>query len=752
MSDSVLGALAAALGIIDVYHDIRGRAHPTDDHCRRRIAAALGYPAWTEAAAASSLARLTAARWRRLTPAIQVVGRGCRPEVALRVPAAATGRVAWRLVAEDGTETAGEVPLDTLAVRAAAELDGRSMLARARALPATALPDGYHRLTVEVSGPDASASGSVGETVLAVTPPAARDLGDALGGRRRAWGVAAQLYGVRDAAAWGFGDFGTLARLGALVGRRGGDVVGINPVHALFPGDPGRFSPYAPSHRAFLDSRYIDVTRVPEFAETPAARDLVASDRHRAALAAAQAAALIDHAAVWALKRPVLEALFDAFRRRERVHPSARGGAFADFCAARGDGLRRMAVFDALVEARTEADPYDADWRRWPAGLRDPDGPEVAAFAADNTERVAFFQYLQWLADQQLADAAAATRAAGARLGLYGDLAVGTEPGGAEAWANQAAVATGLSLGAPPDPLGPEGQDWGLAPFAPIGLAEAGYAPFLAMLRAVMRHTGVVRIDHVMGLRQMFVYPRPETGPPEGADRPGRVGAYLRAPFEDLLGLVALESARSGAVVVGEDLGTVPDGFRPAVAAAGLRSYRVLVFEREADGRHRPPAAWPAQALATSTTHDLPTLAGWWRGRDLDWRRRLGQIADDAALVEAAAGRRADRAALVAAVRAAGLLAPAPAGTGIDPVVDAADLPETVLVAVWHFLAATPCDLAILPLEDIVGAVEQPNLPGTIDQHPNWRRRLAPPLDALAEDDRLATLARTMHAAGRTDA
>lgn len=425
-------------------------------------------------------------------------------------------------------------------------------------LPGRDLPLGYHRLIL-------TGRGRAAATTLIVAPRQCF-----LPASERQWGVAMQLYGVCSARNWGIGDFADLGVLADAAAAAGASCVGINPVHALLAPASGVVSPYSPSSRSFLNALYIAPDIVPELADSAEARAMVAAAAP--GLAALRGAALVNHAGVAAAKAPVLAALhgaFDARRRRDAGNPRAR--VFATFAAAGGAALTRFATFEALAEMMSAEQGGSHDWRKWPARYRRPDAPAVLAFAAANPERLDFHRYLQWLADTQLGEAARRATAAGMPVGLYGDLAVGVHPGGAEAWGEQGLVAAGVSIGAPPDAYNAEGQDWGLAPFNPIGLRAQAYRPFAEVLAANMRHAGALRIDHVMGCMRLFWVP-------EG-QRP-TAGTYVAYPFDDLVRIVALESVRQRCVVIGEDLGTVPPGLRARLRRAGMLSYRLLVFLR----------------------------------------------------------------------------------------------------------------------------------------------------------------------------
>ncbi len=590
------------------------------------------------------------------------------------------------------------------------------------------MPLGYHRLAISATGAGAGATAEIG---LVIAPDSCH-LPAALQPGARSWGLTAQLYGLRSERDWGIGDFSDLAALCREAGKLGAAAVGINPLHALFAAEPRHFSPYSPSSRVWLDYLYIDVTQVPGFAEDPAAQALMPAE----ADLPARGAGLVDYAAVAALKRPVLEALFQRFRARERGGASPLGGAFRAFQQEGGEALAAFATFEALHEHFTRAGgPFS--WHAWPAEMRHPHSAAVAEFARAHAGRVEFFQFLQWQADHQLGAAAAAGRDSGLAIGLYRDLAVGVNPNGADAWADQNLVIPGMAIGAPPDVLSRAGQNWGLAPINPLALRRRGFAPVIAALRANMRHAGILRIDHVMSLQRLYWIP-------SGA--PATAGAYVRYPLRDLLRLVALESRRQGCAVVGEDLGTVPEGFRETMQAACVLSYRVFVFERRGDGSFIPPGEYPPLAAASAATHDLATLKGFWLGLDIAWRHRLGLYPNASAEAVEAAERRRDRHLLLEALAREGLLAPDRFGAFLSADGEPAYGPE-LGEAIHAYLARSRSRLMLVQIEDITGEGEQANLPGTTEAHPNWRRRLPSPLEALLAGPEMARVAALVTAA-----
>jgi 4-alpha-glucanotransferase len=562
---------------------------------------------------------------------------------------------------------------------------------------------GYHALRIDGV-----------QTMLAIAPPRAPDVAN-LTGRPRAFGVAAQLYALRQPGDGGIGDCSGLRAAVRALGAAGADALALSPTHALFAAEPGRASPYAPSSRLALNPLLADP--VPLFGEAACAAAWQHADQ-AGQRQAWEEDALIDWPRAAAARYAMLRALFGALPGHKSVQ-----SAFGAWAETSPEALREHAVFEAL-HATHRAEKWD--WRGWPASLRDPAGPAVAAFAASHSLEVEFHLFCQFLAAHSLGGTQAEARHAGMGIGLIADLAIGMDPAGSQAWSRPSDLLTGLSVGAPPDQLNRDGQGWGLTTFSPTALRATGYAPFLATLRAALRHAGGLRIDHVMGLRRLWLVP-------DGASP--TEGAYLDMPATDLLRLVALEAHLHGALVIGEDLGTVPDGFREALAGRGILGMRVLPFERDARGRFLPPDGWQKDALAMTSTHDMQPIAGWWRGTDLGWQARLaGEMAPCPA---ALAARQADRTALWQAARDAGLTEAArPPPYRPQPAVDAA----------IAYVAATPAVLAIVPVEDLLGLEEAPNLPGTTDEHPNWRRRLPEPLSAaLAHPNvaaRLATLRR----------
>jgi 4-alpha-glucanotransferase len=705
--DARLRHLADLAGIEPFHWDLQGNRHETSPETARQLLWALGIPADDPVTVAATIREFEESSWRSPLDPVAVVRSGGDGAVFASLPAEVPAKsVRWRIIEEDGNCRLDPSCLDDAPIAARREIASHTVLKRRIQLPVN-LPEGYHRLHLD---------GAVEAAMPLIVAPARCYLSPAVADDRRVWGIAAQLYALRSEANWGVGDFGDLARLCEIASALGAATVGVNPLHALFQSDPEWASPYSPNSRLFLNPWYLDVTAVSDLADCEDARDVIASSSMVRALGAVKAADTVAYGAVARLKRNVLERLYESFRHAHLARAGdARAAEFRRFLEEGGERLRRFALFEALSEhLGTNA------WGTWPASYRHPGSGEVSAFARDHSNRVEFFQYLQWQAELQLAEATRRAGRGGLTLGIYRDLALSSNPDGADVWSEQDAFALGARIGAPPDPFNALGQDWGLPPFHPARLRVKGYAPFIALLRANMRHAGVLRLDHVMGLMRLFWVPRGGTP---------AAGAYVRYPFEDLLGILALESRRGRCVVIGEDLGTVPEGFRPRMAEAGVLSYRVLYFERDGE-RFKKPGTYPRLAAACVSTHDLPTLKGFWTGASLEERERLGLFPSEEERRSHRAARLRDRRLLLDAVAEEGLL---PAGVDPNHSDSVAMTPE-LMQAIHLYLARTPCCLLMVQIDDLAGEEDQVNLPGTTTERPNWRRKLSKTLQEIAAD------------------
>lgn len=528
------------------------------------------------------------------------------------------------------------------------------------------------------------------------------------------FGIAAQLYSLRSSRNWGIGDFGDLLKLVDLGKRNGAAAIALNPLHQLHLANPSAVSPYAPLSRRFLNALYIDVDW---------AAEKFGVILHGIDVAALRAEKYVDYERVTEMKLRGLQQLFDAIdcdaliAAFEQEHPD----------------VRLVATYEAIMEAMRAKDPSIYSWLQWPQELQVHDGGAVLAFQGAHRERVAFFMFLQFLADRQLSEVAAAARTM--KVGLYRDLAVGVDIASADVWSDPQSYALGLSVGAPPDPLALEGQNWGLPPLHPRVLEQRAYEPFITLVRSNMQHAGALRIDHVMGLKRLFVYPR---------ENPKLGGAYISYDFEAMLGIVALESQRNRCMVVGEDLGTVPAGFRERLAPERAFTIRVLQFERDHAGGFRAPSEYPPDSVASTGTHDLMPLAGYWHADDVALRERLGWEKEEMAQRERSE-RKDARDAMIAAFLQHGCLQAPDAETLRAAGADLSDDQTLMLLVAAHkYLARTASRLVLMQLEDALGQREPVNVPGSVHEEPNWRRKLSVTVEDLETNDIFSTLAAAM--------
>jgi (1->4)-alpha-D-glucan 1-alpha-D-glucosylmutase len=568
------------------------------------------------------------------------------------------------------------------------------------------------------------------ETCLVIVAPSRCWTPPELDAGERWWGYTVQLYALRSSHDWGIGDFGDLRRFVEIASRQGASFVGLSPLHSLFPHRPEVASPYSPSSRNALNPIYLDVQLLLDQSGCREASAHVHSDAFQERLHALRASELVDYAGVARAKEEVLLMLWRHFEAKEIGRGTARGAHFEAFAQERENSLGRHALFEVLQAHFFAQDANVWGWPAWPEEYRDANADCVKAFAREHVSQVRFRLWLQWLAQSQLENAQRYARTRGMGLGLYCDLAVGVNEGGSETWVQPQLYALGMHVGAPPDPLNALGQDWGLPPVNPVALEQARFAPWIETLRSNMRHAGALRLDHVMALMRLFWTHEGE-------------GTYVRYPLDALLAILAVESHRHECMVIGEDLGNVAPRMREAMAEKSLLSYRPLLFERAEDGSFKPPAQWVPHALAVVSTHDLPTLRGFWLGEDMQVLAQLNLYPNDAARDQHVVERAQDRARLLIALEREGLLPP---GASVQPT-SIPDATPAFVDAVYAYLARTPCSLVGVQLEDVTGQLLQVNVPGTMeDQFPNWRRKLSATVDELASDPRFASLASVLRA------
>ena len=719
---ALIERMARLRGIGDAYHDYCGDLRHFSLDTKQDLLRAMGCNVDDPALLALELSQLEVARWGNFLPPV-AAARGARIGIDINVAARELGStVEWSVRLEEGLRHHGSLSTADCPEVWRGEVEGSWITRRHWDLPLD-LPAGYHELEARI------AAGAAGRCLLIVSPSRCYEPAPLAAGRRL-WGVAVQLYTLRSQDNWGVGDFNDLGSLIRWLAPHGAGFIGLNPLHALAPADPERSSPYSASSRHFLNVLYIAVPQVPEFRNCAAARQRLADPKVAQRLTELRAREWVDYRGVAQLKLEILALLYRDFRDRHLAFGSGRAQDFRAFVAAGGDLLQMHVRFDALDRHCRATLGVASGWLSWPEEFRDVNGSAAAQFAAEHPTEVEFYAYLQWLAHGQLRDAQALTRELGMPIGLYGDYAVGANASGSETWVDQSSYRLGAEIGAPPDPLALKGQGWGIPPQDPYVMLTQRLRGFVRLIQSNMRYYGALRLDHVMALfRQWWV----------AAGRSPTEGAYVHYPLSQLLTVLALESVRSACLVVGEDLGVVPDEMRRAMPEYGLYHYKVLLFEKH-NGRFRRPEEYVRHALATVTTHDMPTLRSFWEGRDIELRRRLHLYPSVAIEGDVIREREQDRELLLGALREQGL-------TPAQPATPSGAFTAALAHAVHLYLARSATALTALQIEDLLGMTLPVNVPGTDREYPNWQRKVSADIEDMAARVDLAACFEEIHRA-----
>ena len=718
-----LHTLANLHGLGEEYYDHKGELRSISAATLAAIIRAMGVRVDDPDALDLAVGELQARVWTTPVPAVLVLHPTDARRVPVSVPQNLGARtLSWSLQLETGIQSRGKCDIASLEIAAQGSVAQMKFDRLLVPLPAD-LPMGYHDFSITLD------SGLSGTTRIIVAPQQCY-LPTSMSDGKRHWGLAVQLYTLRTADNWGIGDFGDLRELIKHVAPRGCSVIGVNPLHALSLSDPSNCSPYSPSSRYFLNALYIAIEDVPEFAECEGLRRRTQSEEFQEMLGRLRAADNVQYEQVAQLKLDALRELYEHFRIHHLHTRSARAERFKNFTAARGNALFLHALHSSLDAHFRRQGPRYWGWPAWPDEYRTPASAAVHRYAKENVAEVQFYQYLQWLADEQLAQVQRFASAQMMAIGLYGDIAVGASAAGSETWANPSLYLQQVSIGAPPDPLALKGQAWGVPPQLPLELRTQKYEPFINLIRSNMLHTGALRIDHVMALFRLWWVP---------ASMGATEGTYAHYPLRDLLGILALESIRNHCLVIGEDLGTVPDEIRSAMEHHRILHYKVLFFEKD-DNAFKLPQAYEPLSLATVTTHDLPTLHGWWEGDDLKLRDRLNLYPSAELAEEIRLQRCADRRGLVEALVRAGLWhwqawEPLPA------------YGNALARAIHLYLGMSSALLVTLQVEDLLGMRDAVNVPGTHLEHANWQRKLSATISQSIENENTQELFRALSAA-----
>ena len=707
-----LAKLAQACGIFDFYWDVHGVQHFARDDDRRLLLTAMGYPCADDVQARASLEDITERDAAETAPPVVVCRQSELPlRVPFRIPKHSNRRYRIELTLEDQTRSDRELSGDGVRFLRDREIEGQ--LQAELEFSVQDLPIGYHTLVLYSP---AEATEILSCTRLIVVPdrcytPPALERGEKL------WGISAQLYSLHSQNTCGIGDTGALKGLLQFAAENGASFVGLNPLHSISPGPGPDRSPYSPSTRSAFNVLYIDLLRAAEYLNATEILSYLKSDAYAERTAALQATDLISYTEVSACKFEIFQQLYDFFVS-EHAERSKEAAQFSTFVRERGNELEEYATYAALREHFVVKDPMRAHWNTWPLHFQDPLSPEVAAFRQDAAERVRMYQFLQWLIELQLGEAADLARDSGLAIGLYMDLALGAGDGGADTWSNRELYAFGMGMGAPPDALAPQGQNWGLPPMVPSRLEEACFVPFIQALRAAMRYSGALRIDHAMSLQRLYWVPGMLS-----ADR----GAYVRYPLDALMGILALESVRNQCLIIGEDLGTVSEEVQQAMQKYGVLSYKVFYFMHNDKDVFELPAGYQSSALVVTSTHDLPTWVGYMTEHDLEVRKQLSLHAPEVMKILEEM-RSSQKKGILDVLLRAGYISKEEA-VAVQRGKDS--LWPDLSARVHSFLGTTAACIQAVQLEDLAGEHEQANLPGTVEEHPNWKRRSVLSMEAL---------------------
>ncbi|UJF17498.1 4-alpha-glucanotransferase [Vibrio sp. SS-MA-C1-2] len=709
--ETELQQVAKLAGLAESYISAWGDEAHVSEEQQRKILAGLGYDTSSDSKLLASAQKM---HQQPVLDPVLVIQQDKPLEISLHVATSArVNEFSWQLETEQGDVTNGQ--LSDLDVRDERTENGAIVFL----LPVT-LSEGYHTLNV-----NRKRRKTPYEMTLIVTPASCYKQ-PTLAEGKKSWGTSIQLYTLRTEQNWGIGDFGDLKQLVGEIAQRGGDFVGLNPIHSLFPAMPESASPYSPSSRTWLNTIYLDVGAIAEFAQSEEAQNLVGSVDFQQRISVARSNEWVQYREVSALKMAILPLLFKVFQQQHLAKNSVRAKAFQAFVKEGGDSLVHQAAFDALHAELIQQDSNCWGWPVFPEKYRQFDRKDVQNYIIENQDTIQLYMYSQWQAAEQLSEVQHFAKEQGMTLGLYRDLAVGVSECGSETWANDGTLCMDLSVGAPPDILGPLGQNWGLPPLNPLTLKNSGYKAYINMLRANMRSCGALRIDHVLGLLRLWLIPRGESA---------NNGAYIYYPVQDMLSILALESHRHQCAVIGEDLGTVPDEIISLLADAGVHSYKVFFFEVAEDGGYYSPSHYPEQSMSALCTHDMPTLKGFWHCEDLKMGSELGLYPDKEQLQGLFDDRAESKQRLVDSLNWHGYL---PDGIGHNA--NAMPMEQALNFSMQKHLAAGASALLSLQLEDWLEMDKPVNIPGTVDEYPNWRRKLSANLGDIFSRDDIAQL------------
>ena len=741
-SDELINELSDICGIVPEYWDIFGKKHSTSIETKKAVLSAMKLDINSADKTRNEINKLKGRPWNSFIEPVKVISVNEQPlsiPVYMPVREGDDSRLAlsWSIKDEKGQIDDYSVSGNAVTISDCRWIDNVRYLKID--LNANGSRDiGYYSVNITGFCPGTAVSG---KSKIIITPDSCY-IPPQLGkpGTSRIWGLYLNLYSIRSSQNWGIGDFTDLKKITAWIAGLGGSFVGINPLHAIANRKPGGISPYSPISRLYRNFIYIDVEDIQEFKERNKAGAITGLADFARLLEELRSSDLIDYEKIASLKNGILLGLFDVFYEKLKHNGRCleRVEDFKKYVSEEGETLDSYATYMALCESFKDHGAespslitcFDS-WQEWPAEYHDPSGKAVQEFKERSEKHILFYKYVQWLADRQLGEAAELAKRLDMPVGLYNDLAIGSIGGGSDAWNYQDVIAGGTDVGAPPDGFNLKGQNWGFPPIVPEGLKKTGYKFFIQAIRKNMKYGGALRIDHALGMFRLFWIP---------SGMPASHGAYLKYPSEDLLRIIALESVRNKTIVIAEDLGTIGENVRETLLRFRMLSYRLLYFERNyPDPSFTRPGKYPDMALCSVTTHDLPTIYGYWSGRDIEVKKRLGMFPDESSLHSHISERERDKALLFEALKSAGAILEGQADA------TSAMTPELCL-AIYEYLAKTSCKLATVSLDDAIGTMDQQNMPGITDSYPSWMQKTPVTLEQIMSDKWFKTLSERLKA------
>ncbi|WP_298941238.1 4-alpha-glucanotransferase [uncultured Psychromonas sp.] len=724
MSSSALDLFMQLKGIDLNFIDAWGKPTTVLDENVKTLINHMGFDASDDAALTDYYEQEELQHWLSLLAPVSVLQQASAYQLEVHLPIDfVTDPLIYRITTEDGlqidkTITATDFPL--LGSKDISDVEFQLYEVTIE-IP---LNIGYHQLTLLEKGNEEP----LAEMSLIITPDSCF-IPTAIQEGKKLWGTSVQLYCLKSQNNWGIGDFSDLKQLLIKTAENGGDFIGLNPIHALNPSQPQNASPYSPSSRKWLNILYTDITAVPEFKHCDSLQTQLSTSEFQQQLSNLRETQWVDYSNVTSVKLKAFRALFDTLINGKKENQT-RLASLQEFVKQKGDSLKQQAAYDALQFKFLAENEHAWGWPSWPESFQSFSSESTQNWITENEQEVLFWSYCQWITDTQLAEADELARSLGMTLGIYRDLAVGVGKSSSEIWANHDLYCENISIGAPPDVLGPLGQSWGLPPLSPDQLYKSRYQPFIELLQSNMSHCGALRIDHVMALLRLWWVPEGST-----ADS----GAYIYYNVYDMLNILALESTRNQCLVIGEDLGTVPEGMDVLLKEAGVYSYKVFFFEQAPDGGFISPSHYIQQAMATLSTHDMPTIKGYWHCEDLYLGRTLGLYPDDEVFNRLLADRVESKQQILNSLHGHNSvpddLYQDANTTGMD---------KALSFDLQKHLATGSASLLSLQLEDFLEMDQPVNVPGTSDEYRNWQRKLTHNLDAIFADHDILDLMKAL--------